>query len=360
MHCHIDLHDTFLSGLLCESVFVTQLCDADVIITDSKALPNYCTSTKPIIVVSVHGESDLKIRPKQITILVSPNKGESKNNICHEIISQMMSIGRSSLIPNNDYYRNIWCEGLVPYTQPIFSIESDDSVIFSHYEVLARYNLKKVISPSIIFNWASGSDIVTVFENLIIKAGHLLNISSLSFNLTLDAVGDEDLFSRIYESIINIDEEYRKFISIELTEQFSEHQRYNFDQLNGHLVKLNNLGVKVALDDFGVDSSNYDRIDALSERISVIKIDKSFINGLVTEDFNSDRIKYLTALMNSIPAINEFVFEGIETRQQLQACIKISSDLPLIKVMVQGYYLSCPEPIHLAGLNKPQKLIADI
>ena len=101
---------------------------------------------------------------------------------------------------------------------------------------------------------------------------------------------------------------------IELSEMaFS--QRGNLDVLRTELKVLGENGFIIALDDFGVASSNLNRLQELP--IQVVKLDKTLI-----DDFNtSERVRSIVSGIGMIVrSLNmKVVVEGVETTQQAQA-----------------------------------------
>ena len=105
-----------------------------------------------------------------------------------------------------------------------------------------------------------------------------------------------------------------RVIMIELSEMaFS--QRGNLDVLRTELKALAENGYLIALDDFGVESSNLNRLQELP--IHVVKLDKTLI-----DDFNtSERVRSIVSgIAMIVRSLNmKVIVEGVETTQQAQA-----------------------------------------
>ncbi len=110
------------------------------------------------------------------------------------------------------------------------------------------------------------------------------------------------------------------------------------------LAQLDALGVRVALDDYGVGYSNLMRLYTLP--ISTIKLDRSFSRDLHSAadtglaGASAAIIRNVVGLAHDLGL--EVVVEGIETPAQLQAVLALGCDT------VQGYLYSRPLPADAA------------
>jgi len=104
--------------------------------------------------------------------------------------------------------------------------------------------------------------------------------------------------------------------------------------ISNALVEINELGVKLSMDDFG---TGYSSISYLRQYpFDVLKIDRSFIDGITVNKSDCDLVKAIIAMSHSLGLI--VVAEGVETKEQLTLLKKLGCDC------VQGYYLSRPKP----------------
>jgi EAL domain-containing protein (putative c-di-GMP-specific phosphodiesterase class I) len=92
------------------------------------------------------------------------------------------------------------------------------------------------------------------------------------------------------------------------------------------------LGASIAMDDFGVSGSNFDRVAAL--RPDLVKIDKSILAGAIGKE------KAKRVLPTMIEVLHEYevrvAVEGIESRAGAAAAIEARADY------VQGFYVAVP------------------
>jgi len=100
------------------------------------------------------------------------------------------------------------------------------------------------------------------------------------------------------------------------------------------LRELQQAGVLIALDDFGTGYSNLSYLEQLP--INTIKIDKSFVQGMLLNQRDRAIVKAVIAMAHSLGA--ETVGEGVELAGQLAALADADCD------HYQGYFFSVPRP----------------
>jgi len=148
---------------------------------------------------------------------------------------------------------------------------------------------------------------------------------SLAVNLSVKQL-DADNIQKFQEILLAM-----KFpihnLELEVTESLIMHQ-----ESLAALHKLEALGIRISMDDFGTGHSSLAQLKYLP--ISKLKIDRSFVKDL-SEDEN-DRViaKTIIAMGHSLGLI--VVAEGVETVEQQEFLVQEGCDL------IQGYLLSRP------------------
>jgi diguanylate cyclase len=100
------------------------------------------------------------------------------------------------------------------------------------------------------------------------------------------------------------------------------------------LLGLKSLGIGIEIDDFGTGYSSISYLRNLP--VSMVKVDRSILaqtNGNISQN------EFIAAVIQLIRAAGlEAVFEGIETREQVERLLDMGC------VSGQGYYFSRPVP----------------
>jgi diguanylate cyclase (GGDEF)-like protein/PAS domain S-box-containing protein len=106
------------------------------------------------------------------------------------------------------------------------------------------------------------------------------------------------------------------------------------DEISDTLAALKEIGVRLVLDDFGTGYSSLGYLTRLP--LDVLKIDRSFVGGLVTDDRDATITEAIIVMSHALSL--EVVAEGAETEQQVTELARLRCDL------VQGYRFSRPVP----------------
>ena len=101
------------------------------------------------------------------------------------------------------------------------------------------------------------------------------------------------------------------------------------------LANLERLGVRLAIDDFGIGFSSLNRLRQLPP-VEAIKIDKAFVDGLGVHSADRAIVAAAISLASALGATT--VAEGVETADQVAALHELGCDL------AQGYHFSRPKP----------------
>jgi EAL domain-containing protein (putative c-di-GMP-specific phosphodiesterase class I) len=122
-----------------------------------------------------------------------------------------------------------------------------------------------------------------------------------------------------------------EFLGIEITERTLMQE---IDLTIPYFNKLADTGVRFCIDDFGVGYSSLNYLKKLP--VQMLKIDKSFISGLMTDP---DYRTITNAVINLAHSLKlRVVAEGVETEDQLSFLQIVHCD------DMQGYHLSRPLP----------------
>jgi len=103
------------------------------------------------------------------------------------------------------------------------------------------------------------------------------------------------------------------------------------------LHHIRDLGVDLSIDDFGTGYSSLAHLKRCP--VQMLKIDRSFVNDLMTDPNDAAITEAITALAHKMNI--QVIAEGVETEAQLEALRRYGCDA------IQGYWLSKPIPASL-------------
>ena len=155
---------------------------------------------------------------------------------------------------------------------------------------------------------------------------------SLSVNLSPRQLAEANLVETIAKLLVDerIDPQDLR-LSFELTETFVA---VNEERERTRLVQLHDLGITLAVDDFGTGYSSLAYVKDLP--VSVVKIDRSFVEGVDRHPRHEAIVRGIIALAHSIDL--HVVAEGVETEDQYRVLAELGCDY------AQGYLLGRPQP----------------
>ena len=217
----------------------------------------------------------------------------------------------------------------------------NDSHRLRGVEALIRWKVEdnKMISPAIFIPIAEKNGTIIPIGDWVMeesirhyaewkrKYGHpmimSINISSIQYKR-----------KDFVEKLITIIQKYDVLpneIELEITESVLIE---DFNEVKEKLVALRDYGVRISLDDFGTGFSSLSYLNGLP--IDTLKIDKSFIDKVCTDDSNRIITESIVSMVNKLGY--ESVAEGVETKEQLAYMNQIGCDV------IQGFLLGRPMP----------------
>lgn len=257
----------------------------------------------------------------------------SKVNRSQEIKLILQEIDQKKLLEHPSV--QIYCQPIWDIkTQSYRSIEilsrlkyNDEIIMPDEYLPIAQYYGYQYSYNTLVFNQACAA-----FANLLNNG---VDLDTLSMNFTI-----QEFTGRTFiHDIMGIAKKHNvpcDKIAIEITESVST--TVSPEEVRKIIWKLKARGIKVYLDDFGVDYSNINRV--LNLPVDVIKFDKS-ITWALREDTGLKSIISNMATSFSQSGY-KVLFEGVETLEDEQRCLIMNA------AYLQGFKFS--QPIEIESL----------
>lgn len=207
------------------------------------------------------------------------------------------------------------------------------------FETLVRWSNKELgyVSPKEFIPIAETSGLIIQIGKYIMeesfKACKEISLKrnsmfKMAINLSEVQIRDEEIVDFVIYLLKKYDLD-PSYIEFEITESIiMKDAEKNIKTLN----KFKDLGLTLALDDFGTGYSSLSYLRTLP--IDVLKIDKTFIDGILIEEKSEYIINTIIELSHYLNLT--VVAEGVENNNQFEYLKKIKCDI------IQGYYFSKP------------------
>lgn len=160
-----------------------------------------------------------------------------------------------------------------------------------------------------------------------------INPIKVSVNMSTTTFEDDDLIETIKSKVESL-ELNTESLTIEVTEDMGFH---NMEKAKTVFKAIRELGISVALDDFGKGYSSLAYLEKLT--FDILKIDKVFIDNIHIRKESYEIFKTITSLAENMGI--KVVAEGVEISDQLEILKERNN------IVVQGYYYSKPMAIEL-------------
>lgn len=154
-----------------------------------------------------------------------------------------------------------------------------------------------------------------------------LPVINMAINISPNHFLDNDLVL-LFERIMAKTPLAPNTIKLEVTEGFVQ---TNIDNIS-IFKNLNDLGIKLAIDDFGKGYSSFSSLKHIN--VDCMKIDKHFVDDISSDKKSYFLIKSMVEMGHNLGY--EVIAEGVETQEQYNIVKKLGCDV------VQGYLLSKP------------------
>lgn len=242
-----------------------------------------------------------------------------------------------NLFLENDLRQALDRKELILHYQPQVNIETGEII---GVEALIRWNhsSKGMIPPGKFIPLAEETGLIIPIGNWVIKEAcsqlkkwNEVGITDLrlSVNLSLRQLYQEDLVETIARAL-QITKIKPEYLELEITESMAG----NTERVISILRSLKKLGVRISVDDFGTGYSSLSYL--YSFPIDQLKIDRSFITNLFTEENNKVIVSTIISMGQNLGL--ELIAEGVETSEQIEFLRSYKC------VGVQGFLISRPLP----------------
>ena len=324
----------FLSSGLTETAAVSRARE----ISDSISKP-YTINNQLIKIATCVGivlsdnerRSDYLYKFADLALYEAKKEGSQQIKVFRQRMLQKLQESRTL---ENDMARAIENDEFVVYYQPI--VNSVSKEIYG-YEALIRWMhpVKGMLSPDSFIFAAEKTGMINEIGKTVLKLACREAVSwavpaRISVNVSPVQLGSKSFINTVQTVLAETGLPANR-LELEVTESSLFSDRNNPIAI---LKKLRALGVRISIDDFGTGYSSLSRLSELN--FDKIKIDKSFVNPISTQEDALNIVKLITGMAKSLNM--GVIAEGVETEEQLERLQALGCEL------VQGYLFSKPQP----------------
>ena len=294
---------------------------------------------------SAYGRKSL-LKNSALALKQSKEMGQNNLFMFQKSKNKIKNLNKESFTQlNNQLHKALKEDRVIPFFQGIRDNKTKEIIKF---EILARLDINdKIISPVDFIEVASLSGLLPYITRIMIDKSFKKmsqNTYIFSINITEDDLNHNYLIDYLSKKLKQYNISPSRVI-LEILENISIKHRVS------HLIqlkKLKELGFKLAIDDFGAENSNFERI--LDLDIDFLKIDAQYIKDIYTNKKSYEITKAIVFFANNsnIKTIAEFTHN-----KKVQ---KIVEELGIS--FSQGYYFSEPsiKPIAIISKKKDREI----
>ncbi|NMA68907.1 MAG: EAL domain-containing protein [Desulfitobacterium sp.] len=295
-------------------------------------------------------DGETLIKNAELAMYMAKDKGKNQYTVCSPEIKE--DLLRKVTLTNN-LFRALERNELLLHYQPQVDIATGEII---GVEALLRWKHSELgmISPGLFIPLAEQTGLIHPIGQWVLETACRQSMEwqskgltpiRMSVNLSLEQFKNPYLIRTITRTL-NKTGLNPNYLELEITESIAAEEA---DSVLETLHKLKDLGISIAIDDFGTEYSSLSRLKALP--MDRIKIAMEFIHG-ITEEKSRDRViaEIIIKLAKSLGL--KVIAEGVETEAQVEFLAEQGCD------EIQGYYYYKPmakeelEKVLISGIEK--------
>lgn len=241
-----------------------------------------------------------------------------KKKICNDLKKDNYTLYYQPIV---DFKHNI-----VRSVEALLRLRKDGKLLTPYYFMndIEDANMMKEITLWVLNRVIKDYNIIKFYDNINEKDFYI------SLNVSFNEIKDREFLKKIVK-IVNDSKTVKNSICLEIIEKFGVEE---IEKIQENIKFLQDNGILIAIDDFGVEYSNLDLLKKIDSNI--IKLDKFFADGINDSEISLKVIDFILDICRL--SDKSIVIEGIEEKEQ----VDIIKTFLYEKIYIQGYYFSRP------------------
>ncbi|MGB6017336.1 MAG: diguanylate cyclase, partial [Nodosilinea sp.] len=297
----------------------------------------YLTANMGIALAPYDGDAaEVLIQHAEAALYEAKRQGHSRYLVYASIAGIEDSLSQQRLA--NDLYRALTQQELLLYYQPQVDLATGNII---GLEALVRWQHPQLglVPPDKFIPIAEEVGLIGQLDAWVLRRACLqyqqwrqagLPLQRLAVNVSATQFSSAQVVGLVQE-VLQDTAIAPEELELEITE---ETVTRNLQQAIGILGQLKDMGVKIALDDFGVGYSSLNLLKHFP--VDTLKIDNSFLQNCPENDQDAAIVQTVITLGHNLNLV--VLAEGVETLEQATWLQQLHCDL------LQGYYCSRPQP----------------
>ena len=222
---------------------------------------------------------------------------------------------------------------IISHFQPIINNKTQQ---VEKYESLVRLvdENGKILSPFFFLDVAKKGKYYSDITDMVLdNSFRALSTTDMDISMNLSALDIERKLTR--EKVFALLEQHKQYASRIVIELLEDESVKEFNTITSFINRVKEMGVKIAIDDFGAGYSNFERL--LDYQPDILKIDACLVKDIAINDYSRSVVKTIVAFAKErgIKTVAEYV--------ENEAIYNIVKEMGVD--YSQGYYFGKPDEL---------------
>jgi len=246
-------------------------------------------------------------------------------------------------------------KGLYLEMQPIMALRNPHETLDFEILLRVRDSLGRLIPTGKIVTGAEESGTITIIDKWVFSAtlewiskheDRLRKTQFININLSGVSLNNDKFIENLFQLLARYPQVAHR-LCVEITEGVA---LQNIDRTRSLITRLKELGIRIALDDFGAGYTSFNYLKQLNA--DAVKIDGTFVRDMLASETNIAIVRTIVELAQNMGMVS--IAEWVEDVQTLEVLRELGVDY------VQGYAISAAlTPLEILDAESVSDLVSN-